>query len=137
MFSRSMEHREIDDEGVAFARNNVLSNHLVGSGIWNFSKVKFWWKDMSLDLIFCDLASVELFYEVLLQGSHGVVLLQMGEDLFRTDGDLAINEVASKFILSCLSLERNMLFVELIRWWLTYASLVLAIVEYLSSLLVK
>lgn len=70
---------------------------------------------MSLDLIFCDLASVELFYEVLLQGSHGVVLLQMGEDLFRTDGDLAINEVASKFILSCLSLERNMLFVELIR----------------------
>lgn len=104
MFGCSMEHGKIDDKGIAFARNNVLSDYLVGSGITNFSKVKVGWKDMSLDLIFCDFACVELLDEVLLQGSHGVILLQVGEDLLRTDGNLAINEVTSQFILSCLSL---------------------------------
>ena len=34
-----MEHGEVNNEGIAFASNQVLSDHLVGARVSNFAKV--------------------------------------------------------------------------------------------------
>ena len=79
---RGVENGEIHHKWVAFARNYVLCDYLVGSWVCNFSEVKVGRQDIGLDLIVCDLASVELDDKVLFQALHGVVFLQVREDLF-------------------------------------------------------
>ena len=43
LVGRSMEDGEIDDEGVAFARNYILGDHLVAARVDDLSKVGALW----------------------------------------------------------------------------------------------
>jgi len=100
-----MEHGEVHHEWVAFARNQILCDDRVSSGVGNLAKVDVLWENASLDLIICDLASVQLHDEVFLEDLHGVVLLEVGENLARTNRDLSVNHVASQLILTRLLFE--------------------------------
>ena len=70
-----MEDREIDDEGVAFARNHIVCDDLVSPGVRQLAKVNVGRQDIGLDLVVCDFARVQLHDEIFFECLHGVVLL--------------------------------------------------------------
>ena len=90
-----MEHWEVHSEGVAFARNNILSDHLIGPRVLHFAEVKVTGEDKGLDLVVSDLTGVELHNKILLERLHLVVFLQVREDLLVANGDLGVDQVVS------------------------------------------
>ena len=78
---RGVENWEVYHKWVAFTRNYVLSDYLVGPRVRNLTKVKVGRQDVGLDLVVCDFACVQLHNEVFFEALHGIVFLQVGEYL--------------------------------------------------------
>jgi len=110
-----MEHWEIYDKWVDFSCNDVLGNHLVGPRVSHLAEVEVRWQDVGLDLVISDFTGVQLDDKVFFQCFHCIVFLQMGKDLLRADCNLTVDQVTSQLILPRLFLQRDVLFVQLIR----------------------
>ena len=130
-----VEHREVHHEWVAFACDQILSDHLVGARVCNFAKVDVAREDVRLNLVICDLTGVQLHDEVLLEDLHRVVFLQVGEDLLGADRDLRVDHITAQLILPGLLFQRYMLLVELVACLILLG--VLPVVKNLARLGVK
>ena len=62
-----MEDREVNNERIALAGNNILSYDLVGAGVRYLTKVDVRRKDVGLNLVLRDFTRVQLQDEVFLE----------------------------------------------------------------------
>ena len=100
----SVENREIHNEGIALALDDILCDHLVAPWINNLAKVDTLGQDVRLNVVVSDFAGVQLHNKVFFEGAHGIVLLEMCKDLLGADCNLAVDHIAPKLILSLLFL---------------------------------
>ena len=100
-----MENREIHNEGIALALDDILCDHLVAPWINNLAKVDALGQDVRLNVVVSDFAGVQLHNKVFFEGAHGIVLLEMCKDLLGADCNLAVDHIAPKLILSLLLLQ--------------------------------
>ena len=97
-----VEHWKVHHKWVAFACDQILSDHLISARVGNLTKVDVAWQNMRLNLVISDLTCVELHDEVFLEDLHRVIFLKVGKDLLGADRDLSVDNITAQLILPSL-----------------------------------
>ena len=87
----AFEDWEIDHKRVAFTLDDILGEDLVSTRVIKSAIVVLWWQDVSLYLVICQLACIEIDCEVFLKLFHFDIILNVLEESLVADGNFGVD----------------------------------------------